>query len=42
MPAILRPEKDGYEYIGPCYIDGIMFGEALEGEGVEWSEIILY
>lgn len=29
-PVILRPCGDGYKYVGECYIDGLMNGEAIE------------
>ncbi|KAH7370153.1 heterokaryon incompatibility protein-domain-containing protein [Rhexocercosporidium sp. MPI-PUGE-AT-0058] len=32
MPYMLRPVEDGrYLFLGPCYIHGIMHGEAMEG-----------
>jgi hypothetical protein len=30
MPVILCPRGDYYEFIGDCYVDGIMEGEAIE------------
>jgi hypothetical protein len=29
-PVLLRPFEDGYRYVGECYVDGIMNGEAVE------------
>jgi hypothetical protein len=29
-PFVLRPREDRYELIGPCYVHGIMDGEAME------------
>ncbi|KAL5323657.1 hypothetical protein ACEPPN_008197 [Leptodophora sp. 'Broadleaf-Isolate-01'] len=32
MPYILRPVEDGkFLFLGPCYIHGIMYGEAMKG-----------
>jgi len=28
--VILRPVGNDYEFIGDCYLDGIMYGEAVE------------
>ena len=41
-PAVLRMVGECYEYIGHCYIDGMMYGEACdwgEGEGDEFTLI---
>jgi hypothetical protein len=29
-PFVLRPREDRYELIGPCYVHGIMDGEAMD------------
>lgn len=29
-PVLLRPFEDGYKYVGECYVDVIMNGEAVE------------
>jgi Heterokaryon incompatibility protein (HET) len=42
MPLILRPYETGYRFVGPCYIDGLMFGEALEDADANWTEITLF
>lgn len=32
MPVVLRRNKGGpYTFVGGCYADGIMYGEAMEG-----------
>jgi hypothetical protein len=28
-PIILRPERDGYRFVGDVYVDGYMYGEAI-------------
>ncbi|KAL9108908.1 MAG: hypothetical protein Q9187_008233 [Circinaria calcarea] len=30
MPLILRPVEDGFQYVGECYIHGLMDGEAMQ------------
>ena len=30
MPVILNPEENYHEFIGDCFVDGIMEGEAVE------------
>ncbi|KAF2025760.1 hypothetical protein EK21DRAFT_92947 [Setomelanomma holmii] len=38
-PVVLRSCKDGYRYVGECYIDGLMDGEAIEAvERGEYKE----
>ena len=41
-PAVLRPArrggKDVYLFVGLCFVDGIMYGEALR-RGVRWRNI---
>lgn len=29
-PVLLRPYEDGFKYVGECYVDGMMDGEAIE------------
>jgi len=30
LPYVIRPRGDGtYRYIGDCYLDGVMYGEAM-------------
>ena len=41
MPAILRPSEYGYVFVAPCYVDGLMYGEAVEGTGKRFAEITL-
>ncbi|KAF2667369.1 hypothetical protein BT63DRAFT_426260 [Microthyrium microscopicum] len=31
FPVVLRPVADGWRYVGECYVDGLMDGEAVEG-----------
>jgi len=31
MPAVLRPCGDGYKFVGGCFVDGLMKGEAVVG-----------
>ena len=28
VPAVLRPVDDSYFFVGPCFVDGMMYGEA--------------
>jgi hypothetical protein len=30
FPVLLRPDGDAFRYIGECYVDGLMDGEAIE------------
>jgi len=30
VPYVLRPDGDNWEFVSECYVDGIMFGEAME------------
>ena len=30
FPVLLRPFDNGYKYVGECYVDGVMDGEAIE------------
>lgn len=41
LPYILRPTKDYYRLVGPCYVHGIMNGEAFpdDSEDLEWFAI---
>ena len=32
FPIVLRPKGQGYEYIGECYLQGFMDGEAFAGD----------
>ena len=45
LPVLLRPVDDHYRLVGPCYIHGIMFGEAMglldKGE-VEMEDFALH
>ena len=41
FPIALRPYRDGFKWIGPCYIDGIMHGEAIES-GLDWREVTIW
>jgi len=41
IPLVLRPYQEGYKYIGPCYIDGLMFGEAVQGLALKWEEVVI-
>jgi hypothetical protein len=46
LPFLLRPLVNGqWKFVGPCYVHGIMKGEALAGEGAnennhEWFELV--
>jgi hypothetical protein len=40
VPAILRERKGGYGFIGMCYLDGLMLGEAL-GANTEWKQLTI-
>jgi Heterokaryon incompatibility protein (HET) len=41
-PFIIRDRHDGtWELIGDAYIHGIMYGETMEWEGIEWEDIKL-
>lgn len=41
VPLVLRPVEDHYKLIGPCYVHGIMYGEAWpeDEETLEWFSI---
>ncbi|ETS74972.1 hypothetical protein PFICI_13456 [Pestalotiopsis fici W106-1] len=49
LPFVLRPlkrggsvrETDEYELISHCYQDGIMYGEAVHGDGTELQDVVL-
>lgn len=42
VPFIIRDRQDGtYELLGDAYIHGIMHGEAMNWEGIEWEDIKL-
>jgi len=41
VPIMLRPAGESYLVIGPCYIHGIMDGEALDIEGMRFQYIDL-
>jgi hypothetical protein len=36
IPFIARPDGHGWEYIGPCYVNGLMNGEAWDLPGNKW------
>ncbi|CAM1506211.1 Fc.00g058520.m01.CDS01 [Cosmosporella sp. VM-42] len=39
-PVILRPENDIHlSFVGDAYVDGIMYGEAMEGQKIEDDEV---
>ena len=43
-PCILRPKEDKWEFLGECYVDCIMYGEAMnrtEEEGFEYQDYTL-
>ncbi len=37
IPVIMRPCSDRWEFIGACYVHGLMDGEIWELDGLEWS-----
>ena len=41
-PLVLRPKGEQYEMIGPCYVHGIMFGEAVEKAKAEGREEVWF
>jgi hypothetical protein len=42
FPIVLRPKGQGYEYIGECYLQGFMDGEAFAGdEQPQVEEIVI-
>ncbi|PMD64423.1 AAA-domain-containing protein [Hyaloscypha bicolor E] len=41
MPVVLRPMGDSYQFIGTCFAEGLMDGEALQDGHVETEEISL-
>jgi hypothetical protein len=40
IPTIIREYGEGYKLIGLCYLDGVMFGEAVE-EDPNWVELTI-
>lgn len=41
VPFVIRDRRDGtYELIGDAYIHGIMYGEAMGWEGIDWEDIV--
>jgi hypothetical protein len=40
LPTILRPSREGFELIGMCYLDGVMFGELFR-EDPTWEELTI-
>jgi hypothetical protein len=43
-PIVMKPSGTGYEYIGECYVHGMMDGEAADernGTGPPWDRITL-
>jgi hypothetical protein len=42
MPVVLRPKGNYYQYIGSCFVEGLMDGEAVRGleDGRVKTEII--
>jgi hypothetical protein len=43
-PVVLRPHGDGYRYVGECYVDGLMDGEAIQSTdrvGYKIEDILL-
>jgi len=41
VPAVLRPQGDVYNLVGVCYVDGIMYGEAVDWEEDEADIFVL-
>ena len=43
LPFVVRRRLDSDEYllIGECYVHGIMNGEILQMEGIEWRDIVI-
>jgi hypothetical protein len=41
IPVVLRPKRDGYQLIGPCFVDGIMYGSAVTWEEGNAQSILL-
>lgn len=35
MPVVLRRQDAGFEFLGPCYVSGVMFGELMDGRSPE-------
>jgi len=42
VPFILRPQAETYLLIGQAYVDGIMFGEAMESHKAAGAEDVIY
>lgn len=43
VPVVLRPWKDGFKVMFEIYLDGVMFGEAMDGVVEDdWKDINLY
>ena len=41
VPHILRPQDKYYRYVGECYVDGIMYGEAIGDDEEDYETLIL-
>ena len=41
IPFVVRKGSDGYQFIGECYVHGIMDGEAKESNSLVLEEITL-
>jgi hypothetical protein len=37
IPVIMRPRGDRWEFIGACYVHGLMDGEIWELDGLQWG-----
>lgn len=42
VPVVLRPHKGGFQFVGECYIHGMMDGEAVEQPGYNKEEFGLH
>ena len=43
LPYVLRPvpNTSGYHLVGPCFMDGIMDGEAMRDQQIPFREILI-
>jgi hypothetical protein len=42
VPYVVRPRSDGqFDFVGDCYVHGLMYGEGMDMDGFETREFAL-